>query len=98
MVTVDNHASKLSMSASTTTIDLNAKYFSRLLRPNVTDDTAVGLPFTDRPGKRSARSARMRNFRRFNVFSGTAINPSPGIILSTATTSRQIQFGLKTIF
>jgi hypothetical protein len=34
----------------------------------------------------------------FNVFSGTAINPSAGVILSTANTSRQIQFALKTIF
>lgn len=32
------------------------------------------------------------------VFSGTAYSPSAGIITSTATTSRQIQFGLKLIF
>ena len=32
------------------------------------------------------------------AFSGTAINASAGIITSTATTSRQIQFGLKLIF
>jgi hypothetical protein len=34
----------------------------------------------------------------FNVFSGTAINPSAGVILATANSSRQIQFGLKAIF
>jgi len=34
----------------------------------------------------------------FNVFSGAAFNPSAGVILSTANTSRQIQFGIKTIF
>jgi hypothetical protein len=34
----------------------------------------------------------------FNVFSGASINPSAGVILSTANTSRQIQFGLKTVF
>jgi hypothetical protein len=33
-----------------------------------------------------------------NVFSGSAISPSAGIITSTATTSRQIQFGLKLSF
>jgi hypothetical protein len=32
------------------------------------------------------------------VFSGTTYSPSAGIITSTATTSRQIQFGLKLIF
>ncbi len=32
------------------------------------------------------------------VFSGTAISSSAGIITATATTSRQIQFGLKLIF
>jgi hypothetical protein len=32
------------------------------------------------------------------VFSGTAISPSAGLITTTATTSRQIQFGLKLIF
>lgn len=32
------------------------------------------------------------------VFSGTAISPTAGIITSTATTSRQIQFGLKLMF
>jgi hypothetical protein len=32
------------------------------------------------------------------VFSGAAISPSAGLITTTATTSRQIQFGLKTIF
>jgi carboxypeptidase family protein len=32
------------------------------------------------------------------VFSGTAISPSAGIITSTTTTSRQIQFGLKLVF
>jgi hypothetical protein len=32
------------------------------------------------------------------VFSGTAISPSAGLITSTVTTSRQIQFGLKLIF
>jgi hypothetical protein len=32
------------------------------------------------------------------VFSGTAYNPSAGLITATATTSRQIQFGLKLIF
>ena len=34
----------------------------------------------------------------FNVFSGTAINPSAGVILNTANASRQIQFGLKALF
>jgi hypothetical protein len=34
----------------------------------------------------------------FNVYSGTAINPSAGVILSTANASRQIQFGLKLSF
>ena len=32
------------------------------------------------------------------VFSGNAINPSAGLITATATTSRQIQFGLKLMF
>jgi Carboxypeptidase regulatory-like domain/TonB-dependent Receptor Plug Domain len=32
------------------------------------------------------------------VFSGTTYSPSAGIITSTATTSRQIQFGLKLVF
>ncbi|HUA19424.1 MAG TPA: carboxypeptidase regulatory-like domain-containing protein [Bryobacteraceae bacterium] len=32
------------------------------------------------------------------VFSGSSISPSAGLITSTATTSRQIQFGLKLIF
>ena len=32
------------------------------------------------------------------VFSGTAINPSAGVITTAATTARQIQFGLKLIF
>ena len=32
------------------------------------------------------------------AFSGTTISPSAGLITSTATTSRQIQFGLKLIF
>jgi hypothetical protein len=32
------------------------------------------------------------------VFSGTAISPSAGLITSTATSSRQIQFGLKLMF
>jgi hypothetical protein len=33
-----------------------------------------------------------------NVFTGTTINPAAGLISSTTTTSRQIQFGLKLIF
>jgi hypothetical protein len=32
------------------------------------------------------------------VFAGTAVNPTAGRITSTATTSRQIQFGLKLVF
>ena len=32
------------------------------------------------------------------VFSGTAISPSAGLITATATTSRQIQFGLKLLY
>jgi hypothetical protein len=32
------------------------------------------------------------------VFSGTAVSPSAGLITSTATTSRQIQFGMKIVF
>ena len=32
------------------------------------------------------------------VFSGSAISPSAGLITTTATTSRQIQFGAKLIF
>jgi hypothetical protein len=32
------------------------------------------------------------------VFSGTAFNPSAGLITTTTTTSRQIQFGLKLVF
>jgi hypothetical protein len=32
------------------------------------------------------------------VFSGTAFNPSAGLITTTTTTSRQIQFGLKLFF
>jgi TonB-dependent Receptor Plug Domain. len=32
------------------------------------------------------------------VFSGTAISPSAGLITSTTTTSRQLQFGMKLIF
>jgi hypothetical protein len=32
------------------------------------------------------------------VFSGTSTNPSAGLITTTATTSRQIQFGLKLMF
>lgn len=33
-----------------------------------------------------------------NVFSGAAVSPSAGVITSTATSSRQLQFGLKLIF
>ena len=33
-----------------------------------------------------------------DVFSGDAINPSAGLITSTTTTSRQIQFGMKLVF
>jgi len=33
-----------------------------------------------------------------SVFSGSTISPSAGLITSTATTSRQIQFGLKLIY
>jgi hypothetical protein len=33
-----------------------------------------------------------------NVFAGTAYNPSAGLITTTDTTSRQIQFGLKLLF
>ena len=32
------------------------------------------------------------------VFSGAAVSPSAGLITTTATTSRQIQFGVKAIF
>jgi hypothetical protein len=32
------------------------------------------------------------------VFSGAALNPSAGLITTTSTTSRQIQFGLKVLF
>ena len=32
------------------------------------------------------------------VFSGATVSPSAGLITSTATTSRQIQFGMKLIF
>jgi hypothetical protein len=32
------------------------------------------------------------------VFSGSAISPSAGLVTATATTSRQIQFGLKVVF
>jgi len=32
------------------------------------------------------------------VFSGTSPSPSAGLITTTATTSRQIQFGLKLMF
>jgi hypothetical protein len=32
------------------------------------------------------------------VFSGSGVNPSAGLITSTATTSRQIQFGLKMVY
>jgi len=32
------------------------------------------------------------------VFSGPSINPTAGLITTTATTSRQIQFGLKVLF
>jgi hypothetical protein len=32
------------------------------------------------------------------VFSGTAYSGSAGLITSTATTSRQIQFGMKLVF
>ncbi|HEX5229021.1 MAG TPA: hypothetical protein VFW44_14990, partial [Bryobacteraceae bacterium] len=32
------------------------------------------------------------------VFSNGAVSPSAGLITATATTSRQIQFGLKLIF
>ena len=32
------------------------------------------------------------------VFSGTAFNPSAGLVTATTTTSRQIQFGLKLVF
>jgi hypothetical protein len=32
------------------------------------------------------------------VFSGTSVSPTAGLITNTATTSRQIQFGLKLIF
>jgi hypothetical protein len=33
-----------------------------------------------------------------NVFSAAAISPAAGMIVTTANTSRQVQFGLKTIF
>jgi hypothetical protein len=33
-----------------------------------------------------------------SVFSGTAISPTAGLVTATATTSRQIQFGLKLMF
>jgi hypothetical protein len=44
--------------------------------------------------------ANHANFRIPNtvVFSGNSISPSAGIITATATTSRQIQFGMKLIF
>jgi len=32
------------------------------------------------------------------VFTGTAVSPSAGLITSTATTSRQVQFGLKVTY
>jgi len=32
------------------------------------------------------------------VYSGTTVSPTAGLITSTATTSRQIQFGLKLMF
>jgi hypothetical protein len=32
------------------------------------------------------------------VFSGTTVSASAGLITTTATTSRQIQFGLKLVF
>jgi hypothetical protein len=32
------------------------------------------------------------------VFAGSAVSPTAGLITATATTSRQIQFGLKLIF
>jgi carboxypeptidase family protein len=50
-----------------------------------------------------AETFNLMNHANFHVpglnnFSGTAINPSAGVITSTTTTSRQIQFGLKLIF
>jgi len=38
------------------------------------------------------------SFPNINVFSGGAISPTAGVITATATTSRQIQFGLKLLF
>ena len=38
------------------------------------------------------------NFPTAIVFAGSAYSPSAGLIASTATTSRQIQFGLKLVF
>ncbi len=38
------------------------------------------------------------SFPSLNVFSGGAISPAAGVITATATTSRQIQFGLKLSF
>ncbi len=38
------------------------------------------------------------SFPNLTVFSGSAISPSAGVINATATTSRQIQFGLKLSF
>jgi hypothetical protein len=32
------------------------------------------------------------------VFSGSSVSPSAGLITTTNTTSRQIQFGLKLLF
>jgi hypothetical protein len=50
-----------------------------------------------------AESFNMLNHANFGtpnatVFSGTSISPTAGLITATATTSRQIQFGMKLIF
>jgi hypothetical protein len=44
--------------------------------------------------------ANRANFASPNalVFTGTTVSPSAGLISSTITTSRQIQFGLKLLF
>jgi hypothetical protein len=68
--------------------------FSLLKRTSITE--RVGIEFR-------AEFFNILNRANFGlpnvtVFSGTSFNPSAGIISTTSTTSRQIQFGLKLLF
>ncbi|HYA17464.1 MAG TPA: carboxypeptidase-like regulatory domain-containing protein [Bryobacteraceae bacterium] len=71
-------------------------------------DLDISLFKTTHIAERSSLQFRAEFFNALNhpnfaspnatVFSGTSISPSAGLITTTATTSRQIQFGLKLVF